>query len=215
LTDAAPGTGLEGSIYAGLESLCEDLLSREWRQDNSLALRIERLLIDANWGSSTDVVHQFCRQSNHAAIVMPSHGRYVGAASLPFAEYRRKPGGRIGQHWRIPAATGRRAIRYALYDTNFWKSFLQARLAVRMSDRGCLSLFDHEAGLHRGFAGHLTAEYRVRTSGRGREVGEWKLRPQASDHHWLDCFVGACLGASMQGIELRGHLSRGMRRDDG
>jgi hypothetical protein len=202
LTDAASGTGLEGSIYAGLGTLCGDLLSREWRQDNGSALRIERLLIDANWGSSTDVVYQFCRQSNHAAIVMPSHGRYVGASSLPFAEYRRKPGDRIGHNWRIPATTGRRTIRYALYDTNFWKSFLQARLAVSMGDRGCLSLFGSDAGPHRGFSEHLTAEYRVRTSGRGREVDEWKLRPEASDNHWLDCLVGACVGASMQGVEL-------------
>lgn len=202
LTDVAAGTGLEGSIYAGLEALCEDLLSREWRQDNGSALRIERLLIDANWGSSTDVVYQYCRQSNHAAILMPSHGRYVGASSLPFAEYRRKPGDRIGHNWRIPATTGRRTIRYALYDTNFWKSFLQARLAVSMGDRGCLSLFGRESGLHRGFAEHLTAEYRVRTSGRGREVDEWKLRPESSDNHWLDCLVGACIGASMQGVEL-------------
>ncbi len=160
------------------------------------------MLIDANWGSSTDVVYQFCRQSLHAAIVMPSHGRYVGASGLPFAEYRRKPGDRIGHNWRIPATTGRRTIRYALYDTNFWKSFLQARLAVSMGDRGCLSLFGREAGLHRGFAEHLTAEYRVRTSGRGREVDEWKLRPEASDNHWLDCLVGACVGASMQSVEL-------------
>jgi hypothetical protein len=202
LTDVAAGTGLEGSIYAGLESLCEDLLSREWRQDNGSALRIERLLIDANWGSSTDVVYQFCRQSKHAAILMPSHGRYVGASSLPFAEYRRKPGDRIGHNWRIPATTGRRTIRYTLYDTNFWKSFLQARLHVSMGDRGCLSLFGRGAEQHRGFAEHLTAEYRVRTSGRGREVDEWKLRPEASDNHWLDCLVGACVGASMQGVEL-------------
>ncbi len=202
LTDAAPGTGLEGSIYAGLESLCKDLLSREWRQDNGSALRIERLLIDANWGSSTDVVYQFCRQSSHAAVLMPSHGRYVGASSLPFSEYRRKPGDRIGHNWRVPATTGRRTIRYALYDTNFWKSFLQARLSVSMGDRGCLSLFGRDAGLHRGFAEHLTAEYRVRTSGRGREVDEWKPRPETSDNHWLDCLVGACVGASMQGVEL-------------
>jgi len=41
-------------------------------------MRIERCLIDANWGLSTDVVYQFCRQSRHSAIVMPSHGRFVG-----------------------------------------------------------------------------------------------------------------------------------------
>ena len=59
-------------------------------------MRIERCLVDANWGSSTDVVYQFCRQSAHAGIVMPSHGRFVGASSQPFSEYKRRPGDRIG-----------------------------------------------------------------------------------------------------------------------
>ena len=54
---AAPGTGLEGALYAGLERLTGDLLGREWRREDGAALRIERCLIDANWGASTDVVY--------------------------------------------------------------------------------------------------------------------------------------------------------------
>ena len=75
---AAPGAGLEGAIYAGLEALTEEYLNREWRRDAGAMMRIERCLIDANWGTSTDVVYQFCRQSAHAGLIMPSHGRYVG-----------------------------------------------------------------------------------------------------------------------------------------
>jgi len=67
--------------------------------------------VDANWGSSTDVVYQFCRQSEHAAIMMPSHGRFVGASSLPFSEYNRNRGDRMGLNWRIPNVAGRRAVR--------------------------------------------------------------------------------------------------------
>jgi hypothetical protein len=78
--------GLEGAIYAGLETLTNDKLGREWQCDDGAALRIERCLIDANWGASTDVVYQFCRQSAHASIVLPSHGRFVGASSQPFSE---------------------------------------------------------------------------------------------------------------------------------
>ena len=72
---ATKASGLEGSIYAGLEQLTGDYLSREWKRDDGAMLRIERCLIDANWGSSTDVVYQFCRQSAHASVIMPSHGR--------------------------------------------------------------------------------------------------------------------------------------------
>jgi len=53
---AAPGAGLEGAIYAGLEKLTGDYLSREWRRDDGAAMRVERCLIDANSGTSTDVV---------------------------------------------------------------------------------------------------------------------------------------------------------------
>lgn len=81
LSMATKASGLEGAIYAGLEQVTGMLLTREWRRDDGAMLRIERCLIDANWGSSTDVVYQFCRQSSHAGIVLPSHGRFVGASS--------------------------------------------------------------------------------------------------------------------------------------
>jgi phage terminase large subunit GpA-like protein len=197
-----PSAGLEGSIYAGLEALSGDLLGQEWKRDDGAQLKIDRCIIDANWGTSTDVVYQFCRQSAHAAVLLPSHGRFVGASSIPFAEYRKKRGDRVGHNWRIPSVTGKRAIRHLLYDTNYWKSFVHARLAVAMGDRGCLSLFGKDPDIHLQFAEHCSAEYRVKTEGRGRVVDEWKIRPEASDNHWWDCLVGAAVGASMLGAAL-------------
>jgi hypothetical protein len=55
LAHVAPTAGLEGSIYAGLEALVGDYLRREFRRDDGAMLRIERCLIDANWGTSTDI----------------------------------------------------------------------------------------------------------------------------------------------------------------
>jgi len=75
---------------------------------------------------------------------------------------------------------------------NFWKSFVHA----------CLSLFGRKPGAHRLLADHLTAEYRVRTEGRGRTVDEWKVRPEQFDNHWLDCLVGCAVAASTQGVHL-------------
>ncbi|MCH1927866.1 phage terminase large subunit family protein, partial [Shewanella sp. C31] len=77
---AEPGTGLEGAIYAGLKALTDQCLRRDWKRDDGAVLRIERCLIDANWGHSTDVVYQFCRQSSYASVLIPSHGRFVGAS---------------------------------------------------------------------------------------------------------------------------------------
>jgi phage terminase large subunit GpA-like protein len=187
-----------------LKSLTDDYLTREWSRDDGAAMRIERCLVDANWGTSTDVVYQFCRESSHSAIVVPSHGRYVGASSVPFSEYKRKQGDRVGHNWRMPNVQGKRAVRYVLFDSNYWKSFVYSRLAVAMGDQGCLSLFGRNPNEHRLLAEHLTAEYRVKTSGRGRTVDEWKLRVERSDNHWFDCLVGAAVAASMQGVVLAG-----------
>ena len=202
LSAVTPSSGLEGMIYAGLDALTNLMLSRDWRREDGASLRIERCLIDANWGSSTDVVYQFCRQSAHAAIVMPSHGRFVGASSQPFSEYRRRPGDRLGHHWRVPNVQGKRAIRHILFDTNYWKTFVHARLATPMGDRGCLSLFGDKADSHRLMAEHLTSEFRIRTEGRGRTVDEWKLRPERGDNHWFDGLVGCAVAASLQGASL-------------
>ncbi|MBN1510599.1 MAG: phage terminase large subunit family protein, partial [Phycisphaerae bacterium] len=204
LAMAAPRAGLEGAIYAGLERLTDRTLGKEWRRDDGAMVRIDRCLIDANWGQSSDVVYQFCRQSKHAGVVMPSHGRYVGASSIPFSEYKRKRGDRVGLNWRIPVMRGKRAVRHVVYDTNYWKSFVHARFAVAMGDPGCLSLFGRTPDQHRLLAEHVTSEYRVKTEGRGRTVDEWRLRADGLDNHWLDCLVGSAVAASMQGATLFG-----------
>jgi hypothetical protein len=204
LQDATPGAGLEGIIYGGLEKLTDNLLSKEWARDDGAMMKIERCFIDANWGQTTDVVYQFCRQSRHSAVLLPSHGRYVGAASKPMSEYRKQPGDRVGHNWMIPNVRGKRAVRHALFDANYWKSFIHARFAVAMGDKGCLSLYGRTPLIHQMLAEHLTSEYRVKTEGRGRKVDEWKLRPEASDNHWLDCMVGSAVAASMLGATLPG-----------
>ena len=50
----------------------------------------------------------------------------------------------------------------------------------------------------------LTAEYYVKTEGRGRTLDKWKSRPDQPDNHWLDSLVGAAMGASVQGCVLFG-----------
>lgn len=202
LQDAAPSAGLEGFIYAGLERLVSRLMSTGWRRDDGATVRIDRILIDANWGQSTDVVYRFCRQAG-GAPVLPSHGRYVGAASKPLNEYTKKPGDRVGLHWRIPVVTStKRTVRHVLFDANWWKSFVRARLKTPMGDPGCLSLWGRKD--HRLFADHFCAEFSVKTQGRGRQVDEWKIRAPNLDNHFLDGITGCAVAASMCGAELFG-----------
>ena len=109
---------------------------------------------------------------------------------------------------------GTRELRICQIDANYWKSFVHARLAVAMGDRGCLSLFGAKAEEHRLLSEHLAAEYRVRTEARGRTVDEWKLKANAVDNHWLDCAVGCAAAASMLGVSLfRGAVPRKVKRN--
>jgi hypothetical protein len=204
LAQQKPQAGLEGQIYHALDQLTEERLTRVYRREDGLDLKISRCLIDANWGQSTDVIYQFCRQSRFSGVVLPSHGKFVGASSVPFSDYTRKKGDRIGLHWRIPNTIGKRAVRHVLIDTNFWKTFIHARLAVSMGDPGALSLFGREETTHKLLAEHLTAEYRIRTTARDRTVDEWKLKAIRPDNHWLDCLVGCAVAASMEGAKLFG-----------
>lgn len=196
--------GMEGSIYAGLERLSGEYLSKEFRRDDGAMMKIGRCLIDANWGQSTEVVYQFCRQSPHSAVIIPSHGKYIGASSRPMSEYKKSSGDKVGHNWRIPNVAGKRVIRHVIFDTNYWKTFVHARFFVAMGDRGCLSLWGRDPERHLLLAEHLTAEYKVRTTGHGRSVDEWKMRPDGKDNHWLDGVVGCAVGASMLGAILPG-----------
>lgn len=207
LSQATGIASLEGSLFAALTKLADLLLGKAWPVDGGGDLRIERLMVDANWGESTDVVYRWARQSPHSALILPSHGKAIGASGNPMGEWPTKPGERRGLNWVSPPPKPGR-VRYLLYDTNWWKSFVAGRLAIPPGERGGLDLFGDSPHTHRLFADHLCAEYRVRTSGRGREVDEWKIRPHRPDNHWWDGLVGCAVAASYQGCQPGGQAAQ-------
>jgi hypothetical protein len=180
-------------------------------RDDGVEMHITRCPIDANWGESTDTVYKFCRESDWKGVVIPSHGKYVGASSRPWEQYTRREGELLGNHWMLPSIKGKRAVRHLLFDTNFWKTFVHERLSIGIGDPGCLSLYGPKpkpggAGdeLHRMIGEHWTAEYCVRTQGHGRTVQEWKPRPGRLDNDLFDCITGAAVAASMLGCSALG-----------
>ncbi len=201
LASVSAGAGREGAILAGLTALAERLLAHEWTREIGGATRVGRGLIDA--GYVPDTVYAFCRRSEHAAVLLASRGVGIGAAGRPMSEYQRKPGERHGWNWLV-TRTVNRAARYVRFDSNHWKSFVHARLAVALGDAGALALYGRDAEHHRLFAEHVTAEASTRVSANGRTVDEWRLRPGFADNHWLDCVVGCAVAASMLGAVLPG-----------
>lgn len=200
LARAHPGAGFEGRIYAGLETLSTHLLAREWMREDGAATRIGQLLVDANYGKSTETVKRWCRETPHAATAMPSHAKYVGASSTPFNEYRRKPGEQMGLNWLVRKGS-KNAVRHLSWDTNWWKTFCVSRLVAAKGDKGAFMLFGRDGDAHRMLAEQLTAERAVPVESKGRRVDEWKEIP-GRDNHLFDCLVGCAVAASMLGATL-------------
>lgn len=207
LMAAAKLSDENAAIHAGLKVLVDELSRREWRQEGGNGtLRLQKILVDA--GYKPDIVHRFCRASDYANIVMPSLGRYIGASSVPFEQYTKKPGEVIGEHWLIPTTKGKRVIRHVHVDTNFWKTFVSDRMAMPMGAKGGITVYGKDGAIHKMLSEHLTSEYCVPTEGRGRTVNEWKLKAGRPDNHGLDNLVGAAVAASMLGCRIFPSASR-------
>jgi len=203
LQEAYPGRGLEGTVYAGLESLVNGICGKEWTRFDGVTMRASRVLIDANWGKLTDTVYRFARQTPFAATVMPSHGRGISAKSAPMETWQKRPGEEHGQGWLVSSVREGRSVRHVVIDTNFWKTFAASRFQTPMGDKGCLTLWGKKPEEHRMLKDHLTAESATETSGRGRDLTEWAMLP-GRDNHWFDGLVGCHVAASMCGIRLDG-----------
>lgn len=208
LAAAAPGAGPEGAIRAGLERLV-GRLSGPWRRADGAQVTLDRILIDAGWGDSTDLVFDFCRASRQAAIVTPSLGKGIGPRDKPLREYQPRPGERPGAHWRL--SINQRGLRYLTIDTNYWKTFATHRLRTPVGDRGALTLYGRAAEPHRLLAEHLTSEQGVATTAAGRTVTVWEPLPNR-DNHWWDCLVGCAAAASFAGTPTPGAAAAPARK---
>lgn len=198
---AAPGCAFEAMLLRGLDSAADLLLNREWAREDGAAMRIGLMLIDASWGKSTEVVKQWCRTTRHAALVKPYHGRGITASMAPWSEYKEKPGEKMGLHCLVSASPGKHSVRHVLADVNWWKTFCASRLKTPVGDKGALTLWGKPGEDHEMISHHWTSEYAEQTSGRGRTLEEWRLRP-GRDNHWWDCLVGASVAASMLGSQV-------------
>lgn len=208
-TDPRPGLGglpglagksQDAAIYHGLGLAVGRALAAFRQEETAAQLRAERCLVDANWGPGTDLVYEFCRRSPHAASLVPSHGKFIGASSNPMSSWAVRPGERAGTGWRLqpPGSPGRG--RHVVFDANHWKTFVAERLRTPEGAAGCLRLFAELPERHRLLAEHLTAEYPVEVARTGgRAVQEWKQRP-GRDNHLFDCLVGCAVAAGVGGL---------------
>lgn len=188
LREATEQPTVESAIEVGLEALTRELFERYGES-------LKCFGVDANWPVSTAIVYAASRR--HPRL-MPFHGRFVGAASLPMSAWKRKPGERQGHFWRTSMEQSARIITC---DSNTWKTLVMKRLQGS-PERG-ITWFGSKPHLHEQLCDELSAEYAVRVTGRGRKVDEWKNRP-GRENHLFDCVVGCAVCASFAGMEMPG-----------
>ena len=197
-----PRAGEDGAIQAGLEKLVSKLLECEWRRSGGGVVRIDRLLVDMGYKSTlVSNVKHICGGS----AMMLSKGVGIRAGNKPISMYQRRPGWTIGHHWYIPNVSGTREHRHICIDVNFWKSLVHSNLAVPPGDPGALTLFSKSADEHGLFSEHVAgSETWTLTFGQGRDLREWRIKPNRPDNHWFDCLVGCATGANLLGAATPG-----------
>lgn len=197
LESAAQGYNYNDALMIGLQTLVTEIKSRDYiTNDTGTLLNVERLLIDANWSQSADIVYSFIREER-SPILFPSHGKYYGAKT-PSLEFSTKDKAAGGAGWFIPKTTTRQGVRRVVIDTNYFKTETVRRLRAPRGTRGEISLVGNVTTLNNLF-NHLMSEYGTAVTARGKTAVEWATRPN-TDNHWWDCLVGSVVGAAMLGL---------------
>ena len=199
-------------IFAGLKAMLGEVVGRAYPRDGGGEMRVARCLVDS--GKWDEAIRDACRRSPFAALLMVSKGYGIGAGAAPMANWGAKPGEKRGEHWIERANTEGGRGRLVLIDTNYWKSFVARRLQTPEMGAGCLQLWGDGRSDHQLYADHLTAEYRVATSGRGRKLEEWKLRPERPDNHFWDTLVYATVAAAQLGLVFSASVAAGEKPEE-
>lgn len=214
------GISRSAQIYQALTDLVEQLVARRFPIETEpgqtvAAATIERIHIDAGWGEITDTVFQFCRESKYSALLRPTFGRFVGPNDAVISEWSRKPGDRVGHHWR--ERSGHRASRFLIFDTNAWKSIVAAGFHATHPEPGSITLATLPASdgnplrFYRTFFDHMMAETAASKEGKHRHVDIFTQR-DGVDNDWFDGMVGCAVAASCMGITALGHQPKKQKR---
>jgi hypothetical protein len=198
---AYPGTGVNGAIHAGLESLLSQFLARDFKRGGA-AVRIDRLLVDM--GYKPQIVAAV-KQKLGGSTILLSRGAGLRANRKPMSAWVRKPGEIHGHFWYVPSVRKTGQFPHVLVDVNYWKTFVHAALSTAAGDAGALTLFGRDPREHELFAEHVArSEYSVELTGPWGIVREWSPLPAKPDNHWFDCLVGCAAAASISGVRAPG-----------
>lgn len=185
------GASKEGRIYQGLQALCTNLLTHDWKKEDGELLRIERAFIDEGYEAET--VRKYCGEAGELrSRLMPAKG--WGKPMRPHGSNRVEQ----GDGWQIPPVAKGRIVRECHYDSSLWTTFVRNRLATVPGQRGSLTLWSETPSPHRMLADHIDSEVKVglRIDNQGGQHDVWELRPGRPDNHLADCVKMATVAAA-------------------
>jgi hypothetical protein len=204
LADVYPRGGNPERVFAGLRDLCSELAGRRYAQDVTGAeIRCERMLIDA--GFESKAVYDFVRQFHAPGmVVLPSKGIARSTTQIGIAGWKPRAGERRGDNWRQTVAdNGKGRGQMIQFDPDYWKTFVYERITRPLGGKGVLTLYGGGTAKrydHTMISEHLSSEYSEPVTLRGTTFDKWQVRPDSGENHWLDCVVGAAVGASVHGV---------------
>jgi len=190
------GRSLEEQVTLCLTELANILKDKTYQREiNNEPLKIDKIIVDANWGLVTDAIKKVCR--NYRGWLEPTFGWGKGPEQRFFA---RKPviGEERGPEWKKMPLEIRGLVRNYIYNTNWWKSFVRQRIKTDAAAKSTITFY---AGNHAKLFTHLLGETSSKVTGQYGTMDKWVLRP-GEPNHWFDCLIMSSVAASAMKIRI-------------
>ena len=199
LENAYPGEAFESCVSQGLSELTEILTSTQFSSESGELYMLEKIVVDANWGITTNVVKRVCGATRRG-LLEPAFGWAKGPNQRFFGRGR-KLGEERGAEWRKPPMERRGICRSVTYNTDYWKTFVRNRIRASRRAASTLTFCAGDGITHQKLFDHLLGEISSKLAGTYGVIDKWVLTP-GCPNHWLDCLVMSAVAASMCRIEL-------------
>lgn len=186
--------GEERAVLQALRTL-RDRVGAGFSETSGKVHRPTMGLVDS--GFRDDIVMQFAADAESRGVWWPSKGRGIGQELQAYARPKSQGGTvlKIGDHWHLERLEKKGPL--LMFDANFWKSWLRARIQAPRSEPGAWTVHAPISPKdHYSFGKHLSAERLVQTwEPKKGWVEKWEARRTAN--HWWDALVlcGVAAGA--------------------
>lgn len=193
---------VELAIMDGLRELRTEYLDKGWINEHGQWRAPDYVVIDSRY--KTLQVRAFCAEAGARYISSLGWGatqKYPGCKTYITPSQVSQTIRKIGEGYNIAMSKTSRCLIVHI-NSDFWKSWVHARLKAPIDEAGSLGLFQvANQEDHKEFANHLAAERETIefVPGRGNVV-RWKQT--YSQNHYLDSTALACVAGHIVGVRL-------------